>query len=118
LDEELKKLTSRIQGVEENKGIKGLNYEDLCIQPDVELLEGYKPPKFYMFDYTGDPRVHLRTYYDKLIRVGKDEKIRMKLFMRSLMGDALSWYISQDHKKWSNWVGMAMDFMGKFRFNI
>jgi len=45
---------------------------------------GYKPHKFEMFDGTGDPRVHLRTYCDKLVGVGKDERIHMKLFMRSL----------------------------------
>ncbi|XP_070017274.1 uncharacterized protein [Nicotiana sylvestris] len=89
--------------MEGNKGIEGLNYEDLCIQPDVELPEGYKPPKFEMFDGTGDPRVHLRTYCDKLVGVGRIEKIRMKLFMRNLKGDALSWYISQDPKKWTSW---------------
>ncbi|XP_070020710.1 uncharacterized protein [Nicotiana sylvestris] len=114
---ELKKLTSPVQGVEGSKGIEGLNYEDLCIQPDVELPEGYKPPKFEMFDGTRDPRVHLRTYCDKLVRVGMDEKIRMKLFMRSLKGDALSWYIKQDPRKWSNWVSMASDFMDRSRFN-
>ncbi|XP_070004537.1 uncharacterized protein [Nicotiana sylvestris] len=117
LAEELKKLTSRIQAVKGSKGIKGLNYEDLCIQPDVELPEGYKSPKFEMFDGIGDLRVHLRAYCDKLIGVGKDERIRMKLFMRSLKGDDLSWYISQDPKKWSNWIGMASDFMDRFRFN-
>jgi len=77
------------------------NYDDLCILPDVELLEGYKPPKLEVFDSTGDPRVHLRTYCDKLVGVGKDERISRKLFIRSLKGDALSWYISQDPKKWS-----------------
>ncbi|XP_070051111.1 uncharacterized protein [Nicotiana tomentosiformis] len=101
--EELKKLTSRVQGVERGKGIEGLNYEDLCIQPDIELPEGYKPPKFEMFDGTGDPKVHLSTYHDKLVGVGKDERIRMKLFMRSLTGDALSWYISQNPKKYVSW---------------
>ncbi|XP_033514923.2 uncharacterized protein [Nicotiana tomentosiformis] len=115
--EELKKLTSHVQGVKGGKGIEGLNYEDLCIQPDVELPEGYKPPKFEMFDGTGDPKVHLRTYCDKLVRVGKDERILMKLFMRSLTGDAISWYISQNPKKWINWVSMASDFMDRFRFN-
>ncbi|XP_070008502.1 uncharacterized protein [Nicotiana sylvestris] len=115
--EELKKLTSRIQGVEGSKGIDGLNYEDLCIHPDVELPEGYKHPKFEMFDGTGDPMVHLRTYCDKLVRVGNDERIRMKLFMRSLKGDALSWYISRDPKKWSSRIGMASNFMDRFRFN-
>ncbi|XP_070054056.1 uncharacterized protein [Nicotiana tomentosiformis] len=115
--EKLKKLTSRVQGVEGGKGTEGLNYEDLCIQPYVELPEGYKPPKFKMFDGTGDPKVHLRTYCDKLVGVGKDERIHMKLFMRSLTGDALSWYISQNIKKWINWVSMASDFMNRFRFN-
>ncbi|XP_070004483.1 uncharacterized protein [Nicotiana sylvestris] len=115
--EELKKLTSRVQGVEGGKGIEGLNYDDLCIQPDVELPEGYIPPKFEMFDGTSDPRVHLRIYCNKFVGVGKDEKILMKLFMRSLTGDALSWYISQDPKKWSNWLSMASDFMDRFKFN-
>ncbi|XP_070004558.1 uncharacterized protein [Nicotiana sylvestris] len=114
---ELKNLTSGVQGVEGDKGIEGLNYKDLCIQPDVELPKGYKPPKFEMFDGIGDPRVHLRNYCDKLVGVGKDENIRMKLFMRSLTGDALSWYISQNSKKLSNWVSMASDFMDRFRFN-
>nr|XP_009767959.1 PREDICTED: uncharacterized protein LOC104219023 [Nicotiana sylvestris] len=75
----------------------------MCIQPDVELLEGYKPPKFEMFDRTSDPTVHLRTYCDKLVGVGRNGQIHMKLFMRSLTGDALSWYISQHPKKWANW---------------
>ncbi|XP_070040675.1 uncharacterized protein [Nicotiana tomentosiformis] len=86
--------------------------------PDIELPEGYKPPKFEMFNGTSDPKVHLRTYCDKLVGVGKDERIRMKLFMRSLTGDALSWYIGQNPKKWVNWVSMALDFMDRFRFNI
>ncbi|XP_070002252.1 uncharacterized protein [Nicotiana sylvestris] len=116
--EELKKLTSHVQGVEGGKGIEGLNYEDLCIQPDVELSESYKPPKFEMFDGTGDLKVHLRTYCDKLMGVGKDERICMKLFMRSLTGDTISWYISQNPKKWVNLVSMASDFMDRFRFNI
>ncbi|XP_070003055.1 uncharacterized protein [Nicotiana sylvestris] len=115
--EELKKLTSQVQGVEGDRGIEGLNYEDLCIQSNVEFPEGYKSPKFEIFDGTGDPRVHLRTYCDKLVGVGKDKKFRMKLFMRSLTGDALSWYISQNHKNWSNWVSMVSDFMDRFRFN-
>ncbi|XP_070032625.1 uncharacterized protein [Nicotiana tomentosiformis] len=109
--EELKKLTRRVQSVE------GQNYEDLCIQPDVELPEGYKPLKFEMFDDTSDPKVHMRTYYDKLVGVGNNEQIRIILFMRSLTGDSISWYISQNPKKWENWVSMALDFMDRLRFN-
>ncbi|XP_070042903.1 uncharacterized protein [Nicotiana tomentosiformis] len=71
-----------------------------------------------MFDGTGDPKVHLRTYCDKPVGIGKDERIRMKLFMKSLTRDALSWYISQNPKKWINWVSMASDFIDRFRFNM
>ncbi|KAG5584543.1 hypothetical protein H5410_044977 [Solanum commersonii] len=39
-------------------------------------------------------------YCDKLVGVGRDERILMKLFMRSLTGEALSWYIEQDPLKW------------------
>ncbi|XP_070055335.1 uncharacterized protein [Nicotiana tomentosiformis] len=78
------------------KGIEGLNCEDLCIQPDVELPESYKHPKFKMFDGTDDPKVHLRTYCDKLVGVGRDERICMKMFMRSLTGDALSWFNTEN----------------------
>jgi len=97
------------------KGVEGLNYEDLCIQLDVELLEGYKSPTFEIFDGTIDPKVHLRTYCDKIVGVGKNE---LKLFMRSITGDTLSWYIIQNPKKWANWVSMASDIMDRFSFNL
>ncbi|KAH0672543.1 hypothetical protein KY284_023630 [Solanum tuberosum] len=42
----------------------------------------------------------------------------MKLFIRSLTGDALTWYIEQDPKIWRNWRNIAEDFMERFRLNI
>ncbi|XP_070036831.1 uncharacterized protein [Nicotiana tomentosiformis] len=115
--EELNTLFGRVQSVEGWKGVEGLNYEHLCIQPNMELPEGYKTPKFEIFDGTGDPKVHLRTYRDKLMDIGKNEQIHMKLLMRSLTRDALSWYIIQNPKKWPNWISMSSDFMDRFKFN-
>ncbi|XP_070040376.1 uncharacterized protein [Nicotiana tomentosiformis] len=94
--EELKKLTGRVQSVVGGKCVEGFNYEDLCTQSDVALPEGYKPPMFEMFDGTSEPKVHLRTYCDKLVGVGRDEIICMKLFMRSLTGDTLSWFNTEN----------------------
>ena len=88
------------------------------MHPDAKLPEGYKLPKFEMFNGIGDPKAHLRMYCDKLVGVGRDERILMKLFMRSLTGEALSWYIEQDSRKWVEWVDMATDFMNRFGFNI
>ena len=84
-----------MQHVEGNKRLEGLSYKDLCMHPDVELPEGYKIPKFEMFDGIGDPKAHLRMCCDKLVGVGRDERILMKLVMRTLTGEALAWYIEQ-----------------------
>ncbi|XP_070010134.1 uncharacterized protein [Nicotiana sylvestris] len=89
------------------RGIVELERKFLKSVKDCQSAEGTK----------GDPRVYLRTYCDKLVGVGKDERICMKPFMRSLEGDTLSWYINQDLKKWSNWVSLAFDFMDRFRLN-
>nr|XP_033513433.1 uncharacterized protein LOC117278115 [Nicotiana tomentosiformis] len=70
-----------------------------------------------MFDGTGDPKVHRRTYSDKLVGVGNNEQVHMKLFIRSLIGDTLSSYIIQYSKKWGNWVSMASDFIYRFKFS-
>ncbi|KAK4721558.1 hypothetical protein R3W88_011791 [Solanum pinnatisectum] len=118
LTEKLDSLANRVKNVEGSKRLGGLNYEDLCMHPDVDLPEGYKLPKFEMFNGMGDPKAHLRMYCDKLVGIGRDERILMKLFMRSLTGEALSWYIEQDPRKWVEWVDMATDFMNRFGFNI
>lgn len=56
-------------------------------------------------------------YCDKLAGVGRDEKIRIKVFRRSPKREALTWHIDQDARKWSKWVDMASDFNDRFEFN-
>ncbi|XP_060170035.1 uncharacterized protein LOC132600717 [Lycium barbarum] len=92
---EIRSLKEAVRSIQTHKGCEGLEYEDLCIHPDIEFPAGYKVPKFDMFDGKGNPRAHLRLYCDKLIGVGKDQAIRMKLFIRSLTGEALDWYTCQ-----------------------
>nr|XP_033513981.1 uncharacterized protein LOC117278609 [Nicotiana tomentosiformis] len=74
------------------RGSESLDYVDLCIHPDVDIPIGYKPLKFNIFDMTGDPHVHLRVYCDKLVGVGRNKKLRKKLFIRSPQGEALTWF--------------------------
>ncbi|XP_060212073.1 uncharacterized protein LOC132639649 [Lycium barbarum] len=98
-------------------GSESLDYDDLCIHSDIGMPVGYKPPKFDIFYGTCDPHAHLRAYCDKLVGVGRNEKLRMKLFIRSLSEEALTWYTRQDPRKWSDWQDMAGDFMNRFGFN-
>ncbi|KAJ8538022.1 hypothetical protein K7X08_014562 [Anisodus acutangulus] len=114
---EIYSLKEAFKNIQASKGHEGLEYEDLCMHHDIELPVGYKVPKFGLFDGKGNPHAHLRSYCDKLIGVGKDQAIIMKLFVRSLTGEALDWYTSQNPQKWRNWGTMAQDFVDRFKFN-
>ena len=48
--------------------VTGLNYEDLCIHPNLNLPEGFKIHKFDTFGGIGNP-----------LGVGRDEYILMRL---------------------------------------
>nr|XP_033516253.1 uncharacterized protein LOC117280636 [Nicotiana tomentosiformis] len=78
---------------------------------------GYKPSKFDIFDGTCDPHAYLRAYCDKFVGVGRNEKLRMKLFIRSMTGEALTWYTRQDPGNWRAWQDMSENFINHFRFN-
>ncbi|XP_060208582.1 uncharacterized protein LOC132635979 isoform X1 [Lycium barbarum] len=114
---QLHSLRKEMRSMRVTRGSESLDYDDLCIHSDIGMPVGYKPPKFDIFDGTGDPHAHLRAYCDKLVGVGRNEKLRMKLFIRSLSGEALTWYTHQDPRKWSDWQDMAGDFMNRFGFN-
>ncbi|XP_049386709.1 uncharacterized protein LOC125850930 [Solanum stenotomum] len=117
LAREIRDLKEAMRNLQTTRGNKSLEYEDLCVQPDIDLPVGYKLPKFDTFNGIGDPHTHLRAYCDKLVGVGRDERVRMKLFIRSLSGEALAWYTQQDLHKWRGWSDMAQDFMDRFQFN-
>ena len=96
----------------------GLSYDELCIHPNLDLPEGFKVPKFDTFEGNGNPLAHLRTYCDQLVGVGKNEALLMRLFSRSLSGEALEWFTSQDMRQWPNWSAMAKDFVERFAYNV
>ncbi|KAK4736925.1 hypothetical protein R3W88_000622 [Solanum pinnatisectum] len=98
--------------------VAGLNYEDLCIHPNLDLPEGFKVPKFDVFGGTGNPLAHLRAYCDQLVGVGRDEALLMRLFSRSLSGEALEWFISHETRQWPNWNALAKDFIERFAYNV
>ncbi|XP_055814108.1 uncharacterized protein LOC129883473 [Solanum dulcamara] len=98
--------------------VVGLNYEDLCIHPDLDLPEGFKVPKFDTFGGTGNPLAHLRAYCDQLVGVGKNEALLMRLFSQSLSGEALEWFTSQEMKQWPNWNALAKEFIERFAYNV
>ncbi|XP_070056976.1 uncharacterized protein [Nicotiana tomentosiformis] len=93
--------------------LSGIRKDNAAMAKNVETSNGRNRSQLVWMQL----RITSSSYCDKLVGVGKNEQICMKLFMRSLTGDDLSWYISQNPMKWVNGVNMASDFMDRFRFN-
>lgn len=75
-------------------------------------------PKFHTFNGTRNPLAHLRAYCDQMVGFGKNEALLMRLFSRSLRGEALEWFASQETNQWANWSAMAKDFVRRFVYNV
>ena len=111
MKEEIRKAMKELHYISE---VDGLSYKDLCIHPNLDLPEGFKVPKFVTFNGTGNPLAHLKVYCDQLVGIGKNEALLMRLFGRSLNGEALEWLTSQELKQWKSWNALAKDFTERF----
>ncbi|KAK4713325.1 hypothetical protein R3W88_019232 [Solanum pinnatisectum] len=66
---------------------------------------------------SGNPFFHLKIYCEKLIGVGNNKGIRIKLFNQSLTRRALEWYPKQDVTKWCTWDDLANAFVVHYKFH-
>lgn len=117
MDDQLHSLRKQMNNLQVARGRESHDYEDLCSHTVVDMLVGYRPHKFSVFNGTSDSHAYLRVYCDTLVGVGRNEKLRMKLFIRGLTGEALTWYTRKDPRRWREWRDVAEDFMNLFRFN-
>ncbi|XP_070014387.1 uncharacterized protein [Nicotiana sylvestris] len=93
-------------------------YKDLCLFPDVQLPDGFRIPKFDLYDGHGDLVAHLRGYCSKMRGVGGKDKLLMAYFSQCLGRAALEWFTRQDVSKWYTWYDMAQAFARHFQYNI
>ena len=98
--------------------VAGLSYAELCIHQDLNLPKGFKIPKFDTFGGVGNPMAHLRAYCDQLMGVVKDEALLIRLFSRSLCGEALERFTSHETRQWPSWSALAKDFIDRFAYNV
>ncbi|KAL3515054.1 hypothetical protein ACH5RR_021956 [Cinchona calisaya] len=96
---------------------RAIDYQDLCLFPEVQLLPKFKIPEFPKYNGTGDPVAHLKIFCNLLGNPTSDPRIAMRVFARSLEGDALSWYLMLDPKKLQDWTDLANAFVKQYEFN-
>nr|XP_027067806.1 uncharacterized protein LOC113693472 [Coffea arabica] len=103
-----------------NQGLSrhgGLDYDELCLFPGIQLLLGFKTPKFSKYDGTGNPKTHLKMFDNKLGKPVDDENLPMRLFPESLEGDALDWYSNLKSEEVKTWLDLSTAFVKQYEFN-
>ncbi|XP_060200394.1 uncharacterized protein LOC132628648 [Lycium barbarum] len=96
----------------------GLSYDDLCMHPNLDLFEGFKVPRFELFNGTSNPKAHLQAYCDQLVSVRDNQALIMRLFNRSLTREASELFTAQNIRCWVTWEDMVAAFMERFCFNM
>ena len=95
----------------------GLDYNELCLFPDMQLPVGFKAPKFSKYDGTDNPKTYLRMFANKLGKPLDDENLPVQLFPESLEGDALDWYSNLKPEAMRTWVDLSTAFVRQYEYN-
>ncbi|XP_027075870.2 uncharacterized protein [Coffea arabica] len=106
--------------MKKNQGLSrhgGLDYDELCLFPDIQLPLEFKTPKFSKYDGTGNPKTHLKMFANKLGKLMDDENLPMRLFSKSLEGDALDWYSNLKSREVKTWLDLSAAFVKQYEFN-
>ncbi|XP_071928029.1 uncharacterized protein [Coffea arabica] len=116
----LKRLDRFDEFIRKSQGLSKqgvLDYDDLCLFPNVQLPEGFKTPKFNKYDGTGNPKTHLRLFANKLGKPVDDENLPLRLFPESLEGDALDWYSNLKPEEVKTWLDLSNAFIRQYEYN-
>ncbi|XP_027171981.1 uncharacterized protein LOC113771608 [Coffea eugenioides] len=116
----LKRLDRFEEFIRKSQGLSkqgGLDYNELCLFPDMQLPVGFKAPKFSKYDGTGNPKTHLRMFAHKLGKPIDDENLPVRLFPESLEGDALDWYSNLKSEDMRTWLDLSTAFVRQYEYN-
>ena len=91
---------------------RGLDYDELCLFPDMQLPLDFKTSKFSKYDGTGNPKMHLKLFANKLGKPVDDENLSIHLFLESLEGDALDWYSNLKPEEMRTWLDLSTAVVG------
>ncbi|KAI8571777.1 hypothetical protein RHMOL_Rhmol01G0145300 [Rhododendron molle] len=116
----LAKITQLEQSVARNEKIAttGFDINKLCLFPNAELPEKFRPIDFVKFDGTGDPKAHLTGYIRALSMWGVERDAMAQMFSQTLVGHALHWFTLSDERRKRSWEDICAAFIAQYDYNI
>ena len=89
-EDKYKQLEDRLNAVENLKMV-GVNFDDLSLVPGVVIPPKFKVPTFAKYDGMSCPKLHLKSYVQKINPHTDDRRLWMHYFQESLSGTQLEW---------------------------
>ena len=115
-DDKYKSLEDRLSAMEVQR-IPGLDFEDLGLVPGVVIPPKFKVPTFVRYDGVSCPKLHLRSYAQKIQAHTTDKKLWMHFFQESLSGTQLEWYYQLESANIRTWSDLAEAFYRQYQYN-
>ncbi|KAL0423529.1 UNVERIFIED_CONTAM: hypothetical protein Sradi_0887700 [Sesamum radiatum] len=85
--------------------------------PRIDSLKmpmGYQPLKFQQFDCKGNPKQHVAHFVETCNNAGTYGDHLVKLFVRSLKGNAFDWYTDLEAGSIDGWEQLEQEFINLF----
>src|ERR1044072_4332247 len=115
-DDKYKQLEDRLNAVE-NLKMSGLNFDDLSLVSGVVIPPKFKVPTFAKYYGISCPKLHLKSYVQKINPHTNDRKLWMHYFQESLSETQLEWYYHLENDRIRTWSDLADAFYRQYEYN-
>ncbi|KAA0033819.1 ty3-gypsy retrotransposon protein [Cucumis melo var. makuwa] len=80
---------------------------------NLKMPLGYQPPKFQQFDGKGNPKQHIAHFVKTCKNAGSRGDQLVRLFVRSLKGNAFEWYTDLEPEVIDSWEQLEIEFLNR-----
>src|ERR1044072_3941498 len=94
-----------------------LNFDDLSLVPGVVIPRKFKVHTFAKYDGISCPKLHLKSYVQKIHPHTDDRKLWIHFFQGSLSGAQLEWYYQLESTHIHTWNDLEDAFYKQYQYN-
>ena len=95
----------------------GLDFGELGLIPGVVIPHKFKVPIFSKYDGVSCPKLHLRSYVQKIQPHTADQKLWVHFFQESLVGTQVEWFYHLKGTNIHTWEDLDDAFYKQYQYN-
>ena len=111
-------LEERLRAIKGNDWFDLMRVAEVCLVLNIVVPKDFRILEFIKYTGLECPNTHLRSYYNKMAEVIRDDKLIIYFFQDSLAGSALSWYMRLESVRIRSWRDLVEAFLKQYKFNL